>query len=137
MFQHFAQMPHFTVPAKTPDKGSRKPQKQKLLPIRRGRKNIALESVEQLISEGKYDLALKLCEQYLQTAPESADGYFLLGVIFRSSGDDKKSQSMLKKAVYLDPNHEQAAASGAARVSRRRRSYCCCVSQKSAVTRMR
>ena len=108
VFQHFAQMPHFTVPAKTPDKGSRKPQKQKLLPIRRGRKNIALESVEQLISEGKYDLALKLCEQYLQTAPESADGYFLLGVIFRSSGDDKKSQSMLKKAVYLDPNHEQA-----------------------------
>jgi chemotaxis protein methyltransferase WspC len=107
VFQQFAQMPHFSPPTKTPVKNKKT---RKLLPVRRGRKNIALESVEQLIGEGRYDQALRQCEQYLKTARDSADGYFLLGVIYRSSGNDKKSQSMLKKAIYLDPNHEQAIA---------------------------
>lgn len=108
VFKQFAQMPYLVAPKKPAGKSEEQTKKKQILPVRRGRKNVALESVEQLMGEGKFDLALKLCEKFLQSSPESADGYFLMGVIFRSSGDDKKSQSMLKKAIYLDPNHEQA-----------------------------
>ena len=114
VFQHIAQVPRSSVsgnaPGKVPANRQRQPQKKSILPVKSGRRSIALESAERFVRAGKYDQALKLCEEYLQSVPESADCYFLMGAIYRSSGDDKKSQSMLKKAIYLDPNHEQAIA---------------------------
>lgn len=75
-------------------------------PAKHNRKDL-LEA-EKLENENHYSAAIALCESYLESEPDSAQAYYLLGLIYHSQGDNKKSESFLKKSVYLDPNHENA-----------------------------
>jgi chemotaxis protein methyltransferase WspC len=68
----------------------------------------SLRPAEKLANEGRYQDAETQCTAYLQLHPDSAHGYYLLGLIKNSLGELKTAESLLKKAVYLDPHHEQA-----------------------------
>ena len=69
---------------------------------------ISLVSVERLANQGKYEEAIKLCESYLKQVPDSADGYYFLGLVMDLNGNPQEADVMLKKSIYLNPNHEQA-----------------------------
>ena len=69
---------------------------------------ISLRSVERLANQGKYTDAIELCLIYLDQNPESANGYYLMALIRDLNGESAQSASLLRKAIYLDPNHEQA-----------------------------
>ena len=69
---------------------------------------ISLISVERLANQGKYDDAIELCEAYLIKNPESSEAYYLLGLVKDLNGDPKQADILLRKAIYLNPNHEQA-----------------------------
>ena len=64
--------------------------------------------VERLIESGHYDEATSLCEDLLVGDPENADGYYYLGLIGNFRGSYGGAESMLKKAIYLSPNHQKA-----------------------------
>jgi len=68
----------------------------------------SLRPVEKLADQGRYQDAENLCSAYLLIHPDSAHGHYLLGLIKNAQGDQKTAESLLKKAIYLDPNHEQA-----------------------------
>ena len=68
----------------------------------------SLRPVEKLADQGRYQDAENLCSAYLLIHPDSAHGHYLLGLIKNALSDQKTAESLLKKAIYLDPNHEQA-----------------------------
>jgi chemotaxis protein methyltransferase WspC len=70
--------------------------------------NISLISVERLANQGKYDEAVTLCNAYLKQKPDSADAYYLMGLIKDLAGAPEEADVMLRKSIYLNPNHEQA-----------------------------
>lgn len=79
-----------------------------LLPTEPVQPKISLISVERLANQGKYQDAIELCQDFLKKNPDSANGYYLLGLVKDLIGEAKEADSMLRKAIYLDPNHEQA-----------------------------
>lgn len=68
----------------------------------------SLRPAEKLANEGRYAEAATMCRDFLKHQPESAHAHYLLGLINNAQGDSKAAESLLKKAIYLDPNHEQA-----------------------------
>jgi chemotaxis protein methyltransferase WspC len=64
--------------------------------------------VEGLIDGGHFDEATSLCESMLAGDPENADGYYYLGLISSLCGSKGGAESLLKKAIYLSPNHQKA-----------------------------
>jgi len=69
---------------------------------------ISLISVERLANQGKYEEAIKLCDDYLKQKPESSDAYYFLGLVKDLNGDPGGADIALRKSIYLNPNHEQA-----------------------------
>jgi chemotaxis protein methyltransferase WspC len=69
---------------------------------------ISLISVERLANKGKYVEAIDLCLLFLKQNPESAQAYYLLGLVKDLNGDSQEADNCLRKAIYLNPNHEQA-----------------------------
>ena len=63
---------------------------------------------EKLVEQGRYIEATGLCLEYLQHTPTSAQANYLLGLIKKFQGEDRLAVKILKKAIYLDPNHEPA-----------------------------
>ena len=70
--------------------------------------SVSLKKVEDLADQGKYEKAHLLCEEYLTSHKDSAQAYFLLGVIAHAQSNTRESENYLRKSIYLDPNHEQA-----------------------------
>lgn len=64
--------------------------------------------VEKLVDKGHYDEATSFCEAVLENDPENADGYYYLGMISNLCGSHGSAESLLKKAIYLSPNHHKA-----------------------------
>lgn len=64
--------------------------------------------VERLIDGAHYDEAVSFCESILEGDPENADGYYYLGLISNLCGSHGGAESLLKKAIYLSPNHLKA-----------------------------
>jgi chemotaxis protein methyltransferase WspC len=69
---------------------------------------ISLRSVERLANQGKYSDAIELCLIYLKQTPDSADGYYMLALVKDLNGESNEAGSLLRKAIYLNTNHEQA-----------------------------
>ena len=69
---------------------------------------ISLISVERLANQGKYAEAIELCYLYLKQTPDSSDAYYMLGLIKDLNGEAREADGFLRKAIYLNPNHEQA-----------------------------
>ena len=69
-----------------------------------------LEQVSHYLELGRLNEAATLCEDYLKKNPESGDAYYYLGLISQRKGSPGGAESLLKKAVYLDPAHHLALA---------------------------
>jgi chemotaxis protein methyltransferase WspC len=67
-----------------------------------------LSRARQLADERRHTEATALVKEYLHRHGTSAEAYYLLGMIRVESGDTKEGAKMLRKAVYLEPNHVDA-----------------------------
>jgi chemotaxis protein methyltransferase WspC len=52
--------------------------------------------------------ALRMCTEYLQQVPDSAEGHFLFGVLQDALGRSEVAVDCFRKALYLDPLHYEA-----------------------------
>ena len=67
-----------------------------------------LDEAESAIDAGNYQDAIPLLEDALETDPENANAYNLLGFVFRNLGDYGKSQTYYDQALTIDPKHKGA-----------------------------
>ncbi len=66
-----------------------------------------LETARQLADAGRLKDAANICERYLGTDSDSAQGWYLLGVIREASGD-ATAVDCYRKALYLKPDHYES-----------------------------
>jgi chemotaxis protein methyltransferase WspC len=66
-----------------------------------------LERARQLADAGRLKDAAELCERYLDTDSDSAQGWYLLGLIRDASGD-LTAVDCYRKALYLKPDHYES-----------------------------
>lgn len=66
---------------------------------------LMLQHAAELANRGEVDAAMMACHRYLAQCPETADVYFLLGMLNVSSRRDQEARSCFQKAVYLEPSH--------------------------------
>ena len=52
--------------------------------------------------------ATTICDKYLNQCGPSAQAFFLLGIIRYAADDVSQAEKLLRKALYLEPNHEEA-----------------------------
>lgn len=67
-----------------------------------------LEKISQLIEQGKLSLAGELAQSCRVAHPDSAEAHYYLGLICHFEGGSGAAESLLKKAIYLDPRHHAA-----------------------------
>jgi chemotaxis protein methyltransferase WspC len=68
-----------------------------------------LEKARQLADAGRLKDAAEICERYLGTDSDSAQGWYLLGLIRDASGD-LTAVDCYRKALYLKPDHYETLA---------------------------
>jgi chemotaxis protein methyltransferase WspC len=61
-----------------------------------------------LADQGHLDEAAERCENLLQRHSHQANAHYLLGLIREAAGNVQAAETMLRKAIYLDPNHYEA-----------------------------
>jgi len=66
------------------------------------------ESVLLMADAGRLQEAAEACEKYLRSSGPSSRWYYLLGVIRDSLGQVEEAVSLLRKVLYLDPEHEES-----------------------------
>ncbi len=68
----------------------------------------SFETVLLMADAGKLEEAAAACEKHLQESGPSSRWYYLLGVIRDSLGQPEAAVGLLRKALYLDPEHEES-----------------------------
>ena len=66
------------------------------------------KAIERMIEKGRLKDASDLCDKRLKKAPHDAQIYYYLAIISNIEGGVGAAELLLKKAVYLDPNHHKA-----------------------------
>jgi chemotaxis protein methyltransferase WspC len=66
-----------------------------------------LEMARQLADAGRYEEAAELCEAHLRQSQDSAQAYYLLGLV-RDACGDASAIDCYRKALYLEPNHYES-----------------------------
>jgi chemotaxis protein methyltransferase WspC len=72
------------------------------------KENDSWKEIENMIEKGQLRDASILCEKRLKQAPDDAQVYYYLAIISNIEGGFGAAELLLKKAVYLDPNHHKA-----------------------------
>jgi chemotaxis protein methyltransferase WspC len=72
------------------------------------RPNALLIVARQFGDAGQLNEALRVCSEYLERVPDSAEGHFLAGVIHDALGHPEMAIDSFRKVLYLDPNHREA-----------------------------
>jgi len=67
-----------------------------------------LERARKLADEGKFDEALRCCEQHLRSHAQSVDAYYLGGLLCDARGDSSQAREYYRRVLYLDPSHYEA-----------------------------
>lgn len=70
--------------------------------------DVVLAEAFRLADQGHLDEAAERCENLLQRHSHQADAHYLLGIIREAAGNVQEAETMLRKAIYLDPNHYEA-----------------------------
>jgi chemotaxis protein methyltransferase WspC len=70
--------------------------------------DVTLEQIRQLGDEGRTEEAILACREYVRRVPDSADAYFLLGVLCGALGQDDAATTAFRRALYLEPDHQAA-----------------------------
>jgi chemotaxis protein methyltransferase WspC len=66
-----------------------------------------LEVARQLADSGKLKEAAQICEAHLRKRNDSAEAYYLLGLVRDAAGDDT-AVDCYRRALYLEPNHYES-----------------------------
>lgn len=77
-------------------------------PVEPDNQDDLLQQAFRLADEGHLGEAAEQCEALLTAQDNQADAYYLLGLIRESTGNLKEAETLLRKAVYLDPAHHEA-----------------------------
>lgn len=67
-----------------------------------------IASATQLANEGHMVEAANVCENYLRQHGPVAQAFYLLAIVREAVGDPAEAEVLLRKALYLDPNHYEA-----------------------------
>jgi chemotaxis protein methyltransferase WspC len=67
-----------------------------------------LKHARRLADAGKLLEAASACREFLAQQPESADAYFILGLLAEISGKSADAETQLKRCLYLQPDHYEA-----------------------------
>lgn len=67
-----------------------------------------LETATRLANEGHLVEAAKLCETHLQQRGPDAQAFYLLALMRQAVGEPDEAEALLRKAIYLDPQHYEA-----------------------------
>ena len=51
---------------------------------------------------------MRACREYVRRVPDSADGYFLLGVLESAAGRPQAAEDAFRRALYLEHDHADA-----------------------------
>jgi chemotaxis protein methyltransferase WspC len=67
-----------------------------------------LEHARALANAGKLVEADSACRELLAQQPQSAEAYFILGLLAESAGRQAEAEAQLKRCLYLQPDHYEA-----------------------------
>ena len=67
-----------------------------------------LDRAAELANQGRFDLAVAICERHLRHKGLTAATYYLMGMICHAAGDRRRAEDCFHKTVYLDPRHDEA-----------------------------
>jgi chemotaxis protein methyltransferase WspC len=67
-----------------------------------------LAQARSLADAGDYALAASACRALLAREPDSADAYFILGMVSECAGDSGAAEDHWRRCVYLQPGHYDA-----------------------------
>jgi len=67
-----------------------------------------LASIQALADAGQLKEAITECDSLIEAVPDSAQGYYLKGVVLLAFDADIDATAAFKKAVYLDPKNYQS-----------------------------
>lgn len=87
------------------------PQPFARVPPLAGNERLSDDNLEQafcLANEGSLAEAASLCEDWLQHNAPCVRAYYLLGLIREAAGNGQQAEEYLRKAVYLQPDHQEA-----------------------------
>lgn len=68
----------------------------------------SLEQAFYLANKGSLVDATSLCETWLQHHEPNVEAYYLLGLIHEAAGHEQQAEECLRKAIYLQPDHQDA-----------------------------
>lgn len=72
------------------------------------RPQLNLVAATQLANEGHLVEAAKLCEEYLREQGPDAQAFYLLALVREAVGESSEAEALLRKSLYLDPNHYES-----------------------------
>jgi chemotaxis protein methyltransferase WspC len=67
-----------------------------------------LADARRLADLGQLKEAEGKCRDYLAQVPDSADAYFILGLLNESSKKPRQAEDYWKRCIYLQPDHYEA-----------------------------
>jgi len=67
-----------------------------------------LDQAAELANQGRFDLAVAICERHLRHRGLTGATYYLMGMICQAAGDRRRAEDCFHKTVYLDPRHDEA-----------------------------
>ena len=65
-------------------------------------------AIQKMADQGRLKEALTECDRLISAVPDSAQAYYLKGVVLLAFDADPEAVDAFKKAVYLDPKHYQS-----------------------------
>lgn len=65
----------------------------------------SLHHARSLADQGSLDKAAAICEAHLREFGASAEAYYILGLVSRSTGAEGDAAEFYRRALYLEPNH--------------------------------
>jgi len=68
----------------------------------------SLAQITRLADQGNLQAAKQQCEALLRQQGDSAQGWYLLGLISDTQGGKEQARTCLRKALYLEPDHYDA-----------------------------
>ena len=76
--------------------------------IENANETISIENAIRLADNEELDKAKQICEKLLSSNDNNAEAYFLLGLIYFSKNNINKAEAMLRKSLFLNPEHYDA-----------------------------
>jgi chemotaxis protein methyltransferase CheR len=70
--------------------------------------SVILLQAEIALNGGDLDKAVQLCERIVQREPLSIAGHYLLGIVYRTQGNEARAIEEFRKVLYLEPDHALA-----------------------------